>query len=144
MVDRDLILHKLHRLQGYIDELKEAEDITWEVYQKDLRSKRFVERTLHLCLEEMMDISQHIISDEGWETPQTYRDIFRILADHGVIPKEELDLFGRMASFRNILVHHYEKIDDSIVFGIFKKHLPDLEYFRELIMNFLQKTTQGK
>ena len=40
MVDRDLILHKLHRLQGYIDELKEARDITWEVYQKDLRSKR--------------------------------------------------------------------------------------------------------
>jgi len=27
-------------------------------------------------------------------------------------------------------------VDDAIVFGIFKKHLPDMKYFRDLILIF--------
>ncbi len=144
MVDRALILRKLEMLQEYINDLKSAKDINWEVYQHDLRAKRFVERTLHLCLEEIMDIAQHIISDEGLRMPQSYRDIFVVLAENEIIPKRDLDLFKQMSSFRNILVHHYEKIDDAIVYGIFKRHLKDMEYFKELILVFLKRRKDEK
>jgi uncharacterized protein YutE (UPF0331/DUF86 family) len=44
-----------------------------------------------------------------------------------------------MASFRNILVHRYEKIDDEIVFGVFKKRLVDFDLFGLLIKNWAEK-----
>ena len=62
MVDNELISRKLSRLQAYVDELKAAQDITWKKYQSDLRSKAFVERYLHLAIEEVLDIANHIVS----------------------------------------------------------------------------------
>ena len=44
MVDIELVSRKLSRLQGYVDELKAATDITREKYRTDLRAKAFVER----------------------------------------------------------------------------------------------------
>jgi uncharacterized protein YutE (UPF0331/DUF86 family) len=34
-----------------------------------------------------------------------------------------------MAGTRNVLVHGYDKIDDAIIFGVLKKHIPDFNYF---------------
>jgi uncharacterized protein YutE (UPF0331/DUF86 family) len=44
-----------------------------------------------------------------------------------------------MISFRNLLVHYYERIDDTIVFGVFKRHLVDFDHFIETITAFLQQ-----
>ncbi len=50
----------LNRLQAYVDDLKEVQGVTWQEYSDDVKIRRFVERTLQLALEEMIDIGQHI------------------------------------------------------------------------------------
>lgn len=139
MVDNELISRKLSRLQAYVDELKAAQDITWKKYQSDLRSKAFVERYLHLAIEEVLDIANHIISFHQWREPTGYRDLLLILSEKGIIPEEQLSIFQNMASFRNMLVHRYETIDEVLVFGIFSKHLGDFDLFSTLIMEWVQK-----
>ena len=42
-----------------------------------------------------------------------------------------------MKGLRNILVHQYGKIDDSIVFQILKDHLDDIDGFTHKIESFL-------
>jgi len=42
MVDKELVSRKLSQLQGYVDELRRAEDITWAKYRSDLRAKALV------------------------------------------------------------------------------------------------------
>jgi len=54
-----------------------------------------------------------------------------------VIPPERLETFQEMASFRNILVHRYNTIDDEIVFGIFKARLGDFDLFANLSKDWL-------
>ncbi|MGM0424382.1 MAG: HepT-like ribonuclease domain-containing protein [Thermodesulfobacteriota bacterium] len=49
-------------------------------------------------------------------------------------------MFQNMASFRNMLVHRYESIDDSIVFGIFSKRLRDFHHFIETVSDWLRKS----
>ena len=139
MVDNELISRKLSRLQAYVDELKEANDITWEKYQSDVRSKAFVERYLHLAIEEVLDIANHIVSFHQWREPIGYRDLLLILSEKGIIPTDQLTKFQNMASFRNMLVHRYETIDEALVFGIFSKHLGDFDLFSNLIMQWVQK-----
>ena len=139
MVDRELLSRKLSRLHTCVEVLKSARDITWEKYRSDLRSKAFVERYLHLAIEEVLDIANHFVSYYRWREPTGYRDLFLILVEHGVLPREYLHGFQNMASFRNMLVHCYENIDDEVVFGIFNKRLGDFDLFMSLIIDWTEK-----
>jgi len=62
----------------------------------------------------------------------------------GILPQEHLTVFQNMASFRNMLVHRYENIDDELVFGIFKKRLEDFDLFMVLIMDWAGQTLLRK
>lgn len=74
MVDRLLIERILSDIRSNTQDLRQATDITWEVYKVDKRVRRFVERTLHILIEACIDIAQHIISDEKFREPDSYRD----------------------------------------------------------------------
>lgn len=45
----------------------------------------------------------------------------------------------RMAKFRNIVVHHYDKIDESIVVTILREHSDDFLLFRDAILKTLKR-----
>jgi uncharacterized protein YutE (UPF0331/DUF86 family) len=140
MVDRVLLERILADIKANIRDLKDANDITWEVYRTDKRARRFVERTLHITIEACIDIAQHIISDEGLREPMSYRDTFAVLAEHGILRPSDLPRFEDIASFRNLIVHYYERVDDTIVYGVFKQNLSDFDIFADRILEYLQRS----
>jgi uncharacterized protein YutE (UPF0331/DUF86 family) len=139
MVDKELLSRKISRLRSYTEALKSAEDIDWEKYKSDLRAKAFVERYLHLAIEEVIDIANHLISFFKWREPTGYRDLFQILKEHGIMSEKDLPTFQNMASFRNMLVHRYETSDEELVFGLFKKRLDDFELFIRMVVNWVER-----
>jgi uncharacterized protein YutE (UPF0331/DUF86 family) len=141
MVNRILIERIIAEIKANIKDLMESTDITWDVYRTDKRARRYVERTLHITIEACIDIAQHIISDEGFREPTSYRDVFSVLEENGIISPSELSKFENMASFRNLIVHYYERVDDSVIFGIFKKNLSDVELFVDRILEYLKRTS---
>ena len=138
MVNGDIIERRLGRLREYVTALREADDITWETYRQNHRQRAFVERYLHLAIQTVFDIANHIIAFQGWKEPETYRETFSVLADHGILPEEKVADFQRMASFRNMLVHHYESVEDEVVFGIFKNRLGDFDLFEKCMLAYVQ------
>jgi uncharacterized protein YutE (UPF0331/DUF86 family) len=139
MVDRILLEKILADIISNVHGLRQANDITWEVYQTDIRSRRFVERTLHVLIEACIDVAQHIISDEHFREPASYRDAFVVLAEERVINPDDLPRFEQMAAFRNLIVHYYERVDDGIVYGVFKQNLGDFDLFVERIVAYLKQ-----
>lgn len=139
MVDKALLTRKISKLLEYIRELELAQDITWKRYKTNKREKAFVERYIHLAIEEIFDIAGHIVSYHKWREPENYRDVFAVLVENKILNSKDLKAFQNMASFRNMLVHHYEKIDDEIVYGIFKKKLGDFEKFISSIETYFLK-----
>lgn len=139
MVNRLLLERILGDIKSNVKELKNAKDITWDVYRTDIRERRFVERTLHITIEGCIDAAQHIISDEKMREPTSYRDTFMVLTENKILKPDDLSRFENIASFRNLLVHYYEKVDDAIVYGIFKNNLSDFDLFVERIVSFLGK-----
>ena len=109
MVDRVLLERILADIRSHVQELRDATDITWEKYRADKRARRFVERTLHVIIEACIDVAQHIIADEKFREPDSYRDTFTVLSENGIIPTSELGRFENMAAFRNLLVHYYPR-----------------------------------
>ncbi len=76
-------------------------------------------------IETCADVAGHIISDKGYRVPSTYADTFRVLYENGILNKDLFETMEKMAKFRNIIVHHCDKVDAEIVAGILKKDLND-------------------
>ena len=139
MVNRILAERILGDIKANVRDLRNATDITWEVYRTDKRARRFVERTLHIIIEACIDIAQHIISDEGFREPSSYRETFAILTENGILRKEDLERFENIASFRNLIVHYYERVDDAVVYGLFKENLSDFDLFLDRMIQYLER-----
>lgn len=138
MVKLMIVERCLNDIRTELKDLRQSTDITWEAYQTDKRLRRYVERALHVLIEACIDVAQHIIADESFREPINYRDTFVVLGEEGVIPRSQVKNLENMASFRNLIVHYYEKVDDAIVYGILKKNLNDFELFADAIAAYAQ------
>jgi len=49
-----------------------------------------------------------------------------------------------MAKFRNIVVHHYDKVDAVIVVNILKRYLEDFRRYRNAIVDILKENGKTK
>ena len=43
-----------------------------------------------------------------------------------------------MAQFRNIIVHHYDKIDEAIVVNILRQNLKDFLEYRDSVLKIIK------
>jgi len=141
LVDRTLILRKLAELEEYLGQIREFSSVSTESYLGDWKIRRIVERTLQIMIELCIDIAGHIISDRRLRVPVSYADTFKSLAEAGLITPQISDVMEKMAKFRNIVVHQYEKVDTEIVILILRKHLDDFLVFRDAV---LQMFTDAK
>lgn len=105
MVDDFLVMKKLASLAQYQQQLLEYSTISVEQYRADWKVQRIVERTLQMMIELCADIANHMIADLGLRTPQTYADTFQILDEHKILSHPLAAVMGKMAKFRNIVVH---------------------------------------
>ncbi len=138
LVDYLLIQRKLAELDTYLEQISQYRSISVQNYRADWKVQRIIERTLQLMIEICLDIASHIISDRNLRPPVTYADTFVVLEENGLIDSELSEKLQKMARFRNILVHHYERIDPEIVVGILRKDLDDFRRFKETLLERLK------
>ena len=142
MVDETLILRKLAELDEYTSQVKEYEQITVAQYLDDWKIPRIIERTLQMMIETCLDIASHIIADKELRVPTSYSDTFKVLHEEKIVSSELFSALDRMAKFRNVVVHQYEKVDAEIVVGILKKDLKDFMDYKNAIVGFLKSETK--
>jgi uncharacterized protein YutE (UPF0331/DUF86 family) len=138
MVDRGLVLRKISELAEYQQQLQEFKGITIKQYRDDWKTQRIIERTLQMMIETCLDMANHLIADQDYRVPISYADIFKVLGENNVLGKKLVDLLEKMAKFRNVLVHQYEKIEAEIIVGILKKNLKDFDQFKKAVVGFVQ------
>ena len=85
------------------------------------------------------DITTHLISDKKLRIPNSYADAFKVLFEEGMIDKDLFGIMEKMAKFRNVIVHNYDKVDAAIVITVLKNHLDDFEQFKEAIVEVLRE-----
>lgn len=133
MVDKLLLARKLADMEMYLGQIEEFSRTTVSAYGKDWKTQRIVERTLQILIEHCIDIANHIISDRAMRVPTGYSDAFKVLMENKIIGSNLYVKMDKMAKFRNIIVHQYEKIDPAIVVSILHKNLKDFKKYKEAI-----------
>ena len=138
MVDEALILRKLAELDQYYKQLKEYENTTVDQYSDDWKIQRIIERTLQMMIETCVDIAGHIIADKGFRIPKSYADTFKVLLEEKILSRKLSAALEKMAKFRDIVVHHYDKVDAEIVAAILKNDLADFVSYKEAIIELIE------
>lgn len=138
MVDKILIMRKLTELETYIKQIQEYSTITVKEYSKDWKIQRIIERTLQMMIELCVDIANHIIADKKYRVPTSYSDTFQVFEEEGTISKKQYKTMKNMAQFRNIIVHHYDKIDETIVVNILRRNLKEFFEYRDSILKIIK------
>lgn len=131
---------KIAVVQERVRRLSEFSGMSFESYLKDLTTKDAIERNIEVAIQACIDIAKMIIKKEGLREPEDNKGVFVVLAENGIISEESLRFLIPMAGTRNVLVHGYDKIDDTIVFGVLKKHLNDFyRFLKEIEEGYLKK-----
>ena len=137
MVDKALLGRKMAQMEMYLGQIKEYSKISLASYKSEWKTQRIVERTLQILVELCIDMANHIISDEKMRLPEGYADTFKVLMENRVIDRRLWSRMEKMAKFRNVVVHQYEKIDPAIMVSILHKNLNDFEKYKRAITKFL-------
>ncbi|MCD4818303.1 MAG: DUF86 domain-containing protein [Candidatus Cloacimonetes bacterium] len=139
MPNQLIILRLISNIEGYLNDLNRVEGITFKEFTDDLIKQRFIERTLHIIIESILDIAHHIISDLKLREPNSYADAFNVLFENKIISENTRNNSKLMVQFRNRLVHYYEKNDPEIIYGILKKHLMDIVELKDEVLKFIKE-----
>lgn len=132
------IYSKIESLKSYVLILNNIKDMTLDEIEKDPIKRGAVERYLQLAIESCIDIAELIISDQRLPAPLTSKETIEILGKEKIINEEFSKRFSKAASFRNILIHDYLKIDYRELLKNLKENLRDFDYFIKEILKFLK------
>ena len=135
----DEIASKLEHLREYVTILKDYQYHKIEELQTDHTLKGAIERYLEVALECTIDIGEMIISREKLKRPESYQEVFLILGEQGILPKNFAITFAPSAGFRNRLVHMYAKIDIGRLHYYLQNNMGDIEQFGKYIAQYLIK-----
>ena len=139
MVDETLILRKLAELEEYASQIEGFRAITIKEYREDWKSQRIIERTLQMMIETCVDIAGHIISDQKLRIPDSYADTFRVLNENGIIAANLCKTMEKISKFRNVIVHHYDRVDVEIVVDILRNRIDDFNQYCDAIISWLKE-----
>jgi uncharacterized protein YutE (UPF0331/DUF86 family) len=95
------------------------------------------ERYLHLAAECALDIGNHIVSDQGLGSPGSYREIFFLLGEAGILTPELAKNMQDFAGLRNVLAHDYLGIDHAKTYEVIQNELGWIENYMEAVEKFL-------
>jgi len=137
LVKREVIMARIDKLNEYLAYLKDVSKYSSDEYVSNPLIYGSTERFLHLAIECVIDIGNHIIADMNFRKPENNKEIFEILHENKIIDEKLLENLGRMAQFRNILVHDYIKLNRKMVYNIVLNNLTDLESFIKTVGDYI-------
>ena len=95
-----------------------------------------IKYTFITAIEACVDVAQHVCSSEGWGPPANNGDAVVVVGRHGVLDPALARRVATAVGFRNVLVHEYVTVDDTVVVGRLQD-LSDLEDFVSAVAEWM-------
>ena len=108
----------LHRIENKIKSIEEhlhlLDKLKPHCKEKFLEDKIYQGALLHylyLSADSSIALAEMVIKFKELQKSNSYYESIDLLGEHGIIPANFAYEFAKIASFRNFLAHHYERID---------------------------------
>lgn len=138
------VIERVNRFYEYLGLLEDLAQKDLDTFMKSPYLQLSAERLLHLSIEILLDLGNYLINALSLPKPSTYAEIFKILCEHDILPRDMMNSLMDMARFRNVLVHGYIAIDKKRVYEILVDNLDMLKYTAEKIIYRLDELEEKK
>jgi len=108
----------LHRIEKKIESIQSMlviiEELKDDCNEKFLTDKIYQGALLHylyLVSDSSIALAEMMIKYKNLSKSNSYYESIDLLGEHNIIPADFAYDFAKIASFRNFLAHHYERID---------------------------------
>ena len=112
----NIIQKKLEQMSLLLKELQELLEIPFSEFKSSFKNIRSAERNFQLIVELASDINAQIVTEEGAQTPDTYKESFKRMAELKILDEKSLPDFIKSSNLRNILTHEYDFDEDNFIF----------------------------
>jgi uncharacterized protein YutE (UPF0331/DUF86 family) len=134
------VLSNLRELDESLKDWERYQQCSLEELRKDRDKRNMILHAMLVSIQAAIDISSHLISQNGLKRPATYRETFDLLGQAGIISEELAAELSDLAGFRNVLVHIYWDLNLDEIYSILQNDLKTLRSFRDEIKELLRST----
>jgi len=138
LVDSNVVLKRVGRIRKCVAALETIRRThTKSQFLTDELIQAAAERNLQVAIQSVLDICNHAVADMRLEVPDEERQAIQILASHKLIPKRLAETLTSMAGMRNVLVHEYLEVDQTLIYETISGHLGDFDKLIKAILKLL-------
>ena len=137
MVDKDILQLKLSFIDLKLRNLEILKHMERQDFLASFQSIDSAKYNLQVCIEALIDVSNHVVARERWGIPSTSAEAVKLLIKHGVLGKDQELPLVQMLKFRNRIVHLYQEVDDSEIYRILQENLDDIKDFIQAVVSKL-------
>lgn len=128
-VNGDLLRERARDIREGVQVLKRYGRRSREEFLANPEAVDAAKYRLVVVIEAAIAICTHLASRLANRSPESYADCFAVLATASLITGELAERLGRMARFRNLLVHVYSRVSDARVWEVLRQDLDDLDVY---------------
>ena len=139
MPEQQLIKELLLELERALSVLKKYQARSQKEIETDIGVLYAVEHAFQLAIQNMIDISMHILFELGETKVADYTTALIKLGQYEIVPQEYATKISKMAGFRNVIVHGYIQIDLNRIYDNLQNNLEDFEYFIKYLLVYIKK-----
>jgi len=137
VLDRDVVTTKMAVIDRCLSRIQEVRgERREELLPIDVED--ITALNLQRAVQAAIDLATHVVSAEGYGTPDSAAGVFTLLEQRGVIDQSLAGRLRKMVGFRNIAIHDYQAVDPDIIESILDRHLDDLRSLGTRITNFFR------
>jgi uncharacterized protein YutE (UPF0331/DUF86 family) len=111
MVDKTVLAKKLAAIRDAVARIREVLPESLDAFRGDRTAREIVMLNLFVGLQESIASGTHWLTDEGWDVPQSYGEVFAIQAERGLLERALARRLEGAAGLRNLIAHRYGVID---------------------------------
>ncbi|MFM1886540.1 MAG: hypothetical protein RL026_1697 [Pseudomonadota bacterium] len=130
----DLILNKAATIERCVKRARDEYALAGAGFAADITRQDAAILNIQRACEAAIDLGQYVVRRDRLGVPQSARDVFALLATHGVIGADLSVGLQRMVGFRNIAVHQYQQLQYPILVEVIERHLDDFLRLSSLML----------
>lgn len=129
MVRREVVAAKAGRARVWLNDASARLLRPLDTFLADPKERDLALFYLFLAIQECIDLAAHWVADEGWGEPDDAGSAFDVLADRGVIDREQATALRAAVGLRNRIAHGYALLDHGRVHREAQTGTPALRVF---------------
>ena len=133
MIDHSILARRIAAVRDAAERIREVLPAQIEAFVADRSAREIVTLNLFVALQECLSLASHWLADEGWEVPETYAEVFRVLAERNVLDHDLAARMAEAAGLRNLIAHRYGALDWTRIHDIASHHIEDLLRFCDVL-----------